>query len=63
MGVQPCGHADADGHAGMWMGVQKWMTVKKEKKKKRKEKEKTHWCSERADGRVDVLWMGGREWL
>ena len=41
MGVRTCGRV------GVQMGVQKRMTVKKEK-------EKTHWCSEQADGHVDV---------
>ena len=58
MGVWTCGRA------GMQMGVQKRMTVKKERRKerkKRKEKGKTHWFSEWADGRVDVLRMGVHE--
>ena len=58
-----CGHVGVQtcGRVSMWMSVQKWMTVKKEKKKKKrkeKEKEKAHWCSEWADGRVDMLQMG-----
>ena len=55
MGVRTCGRV------GVQMGVQKRMTVKKERKKKRKEKKKTHWFSEWADGRVDMLRMGVRE--
>ena len=41
--VQACGHAEADDC---------------KEGKKRKEKGKTHWFSKRADGCVDVLWMG-----
>ena len=38
------------GVSSMWMGMRKWITVKK-----RKEKRKTHWS-----GHVDVLRMGVR---
>ena len=62
------GSKHADGHADMWAcghadGRAEADDCKEKKKKRKGKKKKTHWFSEQADGRVDVLRMGVREWL